>query len=252
MTHRTDTTGSRNALVVGCAALLLGGGLAPARGGAQEREQEPIPALAAGTPVVVMPVQSVQPLPSGAWPAGARSMSDALDMLNAELSFAFGEERGAEGWAMPSKVVERAQRNPMLGIDPRRLAFRGLLAKPDKRARIYEPLHSQLRKTAALFGARLVVLPLAVWFEPDTLAPRGPAPPEKAGAGGRRSGRGEGEIAGREGGARGRAVLLLALVDVRRSAVLWHGRIKGGAVDLTSPSLFTVLAFRVARDLAPS
>ena len=69
---------------------------------------------------------------------------------------------------------------------------------------------------AALFGARLVVLPLAVSYRES------------------------------------RAVLQLALIDVRRSAVLWHGAVAGAAAEAASPFALTTLALRLADRLAPS
>ena len=65
-------------------------------------------------------------------------------------------------------------------------------------------------------GARLVVLPLAVSYRER------------------------------------RAVLKLAVIDVRRSAVLWHGAVAGAAAEAASPSALTTLALRVAAGLAPS
>ncbi|WP_419167301.1 hypothetical protein [Candidatus Palauibacter sp.] len=47
-------------------------------------------------------------------------------------------------------------------------------------------------------------------------------------------------------------MLLLAVIDVRRSAVLWHGTIEGRAADAASPAALTTLALRVAGQLAPS
>lgn len=193
---------------------------------AQEEGEEYVPVIPQGVPVVVLPVQAATPTPGGMWPGGGATLQETLDRLGAELAFALGEERGAEGWALPAQVVERARRNPMLRVDPSRLAYQGLLKEPEKGKELYEPLHGQLRKLGALFGARLVVLPLALSWEREVV---------------------EGETSGR-----GRAVLLLALVDIRRSAVLWHGTLEGEATAPDSPASLATLAARVARQLSPS
>ena len=68
---------------------------------------------------------------------------------------------------------------------------------------------------AALFGARFAILPLAVSYRED------------------------------------RAVLSLAVIDVRRSAVLWRGTVAGAPAEAASPFTLTTLALRVADQLAP-
>ncbi len=190
---------------------------------AQDASVERVPTLPNGVPVVVFPVQSAVP-PAGGGRAGDTGIGGrAIDLLNAELAFAFGEEAGARGWALGSAVEARLARNPTIGVDPRRLAYHGLLRDPGPRRQLYEPLHTQLRQVASLFDARLVVLPLSVWYRRADRAPDA-----------------------------GRAVLLLAVIDVRRSAVLWHGTIEGRAADAASPAALTTLALRVAGQLAPS
>lgn len=218
--------------------------------GAQD-DRGRLPVIPSGVPVVVLPVQSVHPLLGGAWPGGGKTMQETLETLGAELAFALGEQRGAEAWVMPGDVVERASRNPVVQVDPTRLAYHALLWKPARRDQLSEPLHGQLRRLAALFGARIVALPLRVWYEP-----------EPASGGGETGGRGTlvggAEGTGPEGSPlkaraepRGRAVLLLAIIDVRTSRVLWWGRIEGDLAEPRSRALLATLAHRVARQLAP-
>ena len=207
--------------------------LLPAPAAAQETER--IPTIPAGVAAVLLPVQETRPTAGGAWIGGAESERAAVDLLNAELAFAFGEEKGAEFWAFPEAVEERLRRNPMIRVDAGRLSYHGLLRAPEERAQIYEPLHSQLRQIAALFNARVVVLPLSVYSRPPTEEER---------------------LAATEAGSSepplGRAVLLTAVIDVRRSAVLWHGTIEGQPGEPMSRSVLTTLALNAARWLVPS
>lgn len=207
-------------IVAGVLPLLASAGLV-----AQEGDAARAPSLPHGVPVVVLPVQSAAPASEG-WAAvvgGAGSARAALDRLDAELAFAFGEEAGARHWSAGPAVEARVARNPTIAVDPRRLAYQGLLRDPGPRRQLHEPLHGQLRQVASLFDARLVVLPLAMGY--------GRADPAAVA---------------------GRAELLLAVIDVRRSAVLWHGRIVGGIADAASPHALTMLALQVADQLAPS
>lgn len=229
---------------------------AAAAGAVRAQEPERMPTVTAGTPVVILPVQSARPTPGGAWPAGVRSQQEALDALEAELAFAFGEQHGAESFVLPEEVEARARRNPLAKVDPARLAYQGMIGEPEPRAQVYEPLHSQLRRLAALFDSRLVVLPLALWVEPgeptdDEAAGSGGAPASEAGEDrGAEPASGQGQEPAAE--PLGRAVLLFAVIDVRRSAVLWHGELRGGVAEMDSPTLLTSLAFRLARQLTPS
>lgn len=191
-----------------------------------------MPQFPAGVPVVVMPVQSATPLIDGSWPGDQLSLDKTLETIDAELAFAFGESRSGDTWAAPPTVVQEAERNPLIGVDPERLAYQGLLSKPQPEEQLYEPLHGQLRRLAALFDARFVVLPLRLGFEPLTSAQ-------------------DGFEEAAEGDEAGRAVLLVALIDIRRSAVMWHGHIKGEAAAAHSPALLATLANRVAYFTSP-
>lgn len=239
-----------------CVATLARPGIAQ-----EDPEEEPqaLPSVMAGTPAVVLPPQSARPTPGGAWPAGARTQEEALEAFEAELAFAFGEQRGAENFVLPDEVEARARRNPLARVNPARLAYRGLIRPPEPRAQIYEPLHSQLRRLGALFNARLVVLPLSLWFEPEEPVPAASANGEEpvrrdAERGGESHGAESASFGGEEPVAEpmGRAVLLFAVIDVRRSAVVFHGEFRGNVAELDSPTLLASLAFRVARQLSPS
>lgn len=213
------------------------------------QQLDPIPTFAPGGNAVLLPVQSVKPLPTGAWPGGVRSHAQARKTVTAELTFAFQEaEEGSSTWALPPEIIDVMDRNPILHVDPEHLAYQSLLDKPKnlRRYQVYEPLHGQLRAIAAMFDTRHVALPLAVWYEPYV-------PPESTesdrgaeSAGGRAdSAAAEGDSAASEETV-GRAVLLLTLIDIRKSAVLWHGEVRGDPAPIDSSALFATLAERVA------
>ena len=208
------------------------------------QELEAIPTFAPGGNAVLLPVQSVRPLPSGAYPGGARSQRAAREAITAEFSFAFSEaEEGAGTWKLPADVIRVMGRNPTLHVDPEHLAYQGLIAKPKdlKRYQVYEPLHGQLRAISAMFDTRHLVLPLQVSYEPFVPEAAGeeeqdaPPPPEPV------------HVETADPGAPiGRAVLVLALIDIRRSQVLWHGEVRGDPAPIDSSALFASLAARLA------
>ncbi len=216
---------------------------------AVSQELEPIPTFAPGGNAVLLPVQSVRPLPTGAYPGGTGSHRKARQTITAEFSFAFDEAEEGEGiWKLPSDVIEVMGRNPTLHVDPEHLAYQGLLSEPKdlRRYQIYEPLHGQLRKISAMFDTRHLVLPLQVSYEPledDAGAePAGDSDPDGAE---RATGSADAAATTRSE-PMGRAVLLMALIDIRRSAVLWHGEVKGDPAPVDSSALFASLAARVA------
>ncbi len=112
---------------------------------------------------------------------------------------------------------------------------------------LYEPLHSQLRRIAALFDARFIVVPLRLGFEPLT-STRDEI--EEAAEGDGQATDGD-KQATKEAEQAGQAVLLVAMIDIRRSAVMWHGHIKGDPASVHSPALLATLANRVAYLTSP-
>lgn len=202
-----------------------------------------VPSLPGGVPVVLLPVQSAAPLPSGAWPAGASSRRALLEQVNAEIQFAFEElGPGAADWHTPQEIVDLAARNPTLGVEPRRVAA-SLLQGTVKGDRVPAPLHGQLRRISALFDTRYMLVPLTLGWEPDSTAASAgdttPSPDSATGPG------------GAEAGTRGRAALDMALVDIRRGLVMWRGTLYGGRATRDSPALLATLAARLAEGAAP-
>lgn len=233
-------------LRIGSAALLLLWIGAPGSLSAQDPD---MPRFPFGTPVVFVPVQSVVPLENGGWPGGASGEEDALRTMDAELEFVLAESRGGSDWALPSTVIRRVDRNPILRIDPTRLAYQGLLEKPVKRKQIYEPLHSELRSLSALFDTRYVVLPIALFVELDPQeVDSGDEQPEPADLGAAAGN--PGDPPGASG--RYRAHLLLAMIDIRMSSIVWWGEIVSDPGAEDSPALLASLAEHVAAQVAPS
>lgn len=204
--------------------------------------QDTAPRLPFGSVAVVLPVQSSLPSPGGAWPGDAASQQEALRALDAELAFALAERRAAGNWALPPDLRRRVERNPMIKVDPDRVAFQGLIARPDRREQIYEPLHGELRALAALFGTRFVILPLRLRMAPEREVPQA----DEADSGTVAA------TACAGGEAPRRPELLLALIDIRRSAVLWHGTVQGRAGCPGDGGLLADLAASVARQLTES
>jgi len=191
-----------------------------------------------GTTVILVPVQSTLPLEDGSWPGMARTEEEALRAMDAELEFAFGERRSAEDWVLPSDLRRTMERNPSLDIKPDRMAYSPLLVPLEDRKYIPEPLHSELRTLAALYDTRYLLVPVRLSVETEST--------DEA-----RSGS---EVAYSGGDAMApasRAYLLAAMVDIRRSDVLWLGEFTGDPGTPDSGSLLATLANRMAELLAP-
>lgn len=215
-----------------CAGLAL----AAAAGGA--RAQQATPRVPAGVKLAILPVQDVSPAPSGAWPGGASSRSDALDRINAELDFALSSSESAAGWPGPRELTRMVERNPMIDAHPHRLAVSRLAGVEPGEGRIGETLHRQLRRLSALAGVRMVAIPLRLAWRP----------PE----------RGDGEGGGAEAGdadgpaaAPGRPVLEVALVDTRAARVLWRGEVPGAAGPPGEPGALATLSANLVALLSP-
>lgn len=215
-------------------------GLVAAAAGVEAQDEERVPRIPSGVTLVITPVQSVAPAASGAWPGGAASRRQALEAVNSEVDFAISEEPMARAWTPPGEVVEQTGRNPMLKVDPEQLAYRGLLVE-DEEPELYEPLHGQLRKLTALLDARLVALPMRVWYvDADTAASVGEETVP------------DGPDDGRAAGDEGRAVVQVAVVDTRAGRVLWRGIIGGDPAPVGSGAALGTLASNLVRILASS
>ncbi len=191
-----------------------------------------------GTTVVLVPVQSTLPLEDGSWPGLSRTEEEALRAMDAELEFAIGERRSAEDWVFPSELRRVIERNPSLDIKPERMAYSPLLVPIEDRKYIPEPLHSELRTLAAFFDTRYVVVPVRLTVETESTDDA-------------RSGSAVAYSGGDAVAPAQRAYLLTAMIDIRRSDVLWLGEFVGEPGTADSGSLLATLASQVAAQLAP-
>lgn len=202
-----------------------------------------IPRPAAGTPALVLPLQRAVPLPGGGWPGAASSRKRLLDRFAAELDFAL-EERGDQGprWMGPRQLRRMSRRNPVLQLDPDRLAVDALPAAGED---LPASLHGQLRAMAAASGARFALLPVELSYRRGG-SPASACPGSKGEGEGNESGV---EDSARRAGARtaepGRPVLCVAFLDVRGARVLWRGAVVGPPVAADSPALLANLASRL-------
>lgn len=226
-----DRRSSRLAAAVLAVALVF---LATSTASAQERR----PAVGYGVPLLVLPVQSVSPAPSGMMPGGAASHGEARSRATAELSFAVTESEGTESWIGPSKIAEQAENNPLLDADPVRLPVTGLDRVEVGKGRVPDPLHGQLRGLAALTGARLVLIPTRLTYEAAADSSSG-APEE------------DGEDASPRIPPPGRATFHVTLLDTRAGRVLWRGEVHGSAAPAESSAAVATAAANLVTYFSP-
>lgn len=247
---RTETaTGLRRALTAAACAGLALGAFPPGAVAQEGAEGAPRPRVPAGVKLAVLPVQSVSPAPSGAWPGGASSRSDARDRMNAELDFALSSSRDAAAWSGPRALTRLVERNPMIDADPHRLAVGRLAGVEPGEQQLREPLHRQLRRLSALADVRIAVIPVRLtWLPPGELA--GSDGEEGDGSGGE-AGAASGDSAGPSPHAPGRTVLETVVVDTRAARVLWRGDVLAAPAPPGAPGSLASLASNLVRLLAP-
>jgi hypothetical protein len=171
----------------------------------QPSEPAPRPRAASARPlagiaaqrVVVVPALAVREGDPAGWAARIPRLREFLRVLDDEIAAALAERGLGQAWVFPDQLWRGHSRNPSLGVDPYRLATQPLrgarLAIGD---RIPEPVASQLRALVAVHDARLVLLPVEVFFDIDRAA------------------------------GTGRTALRLALVDARLAEIRWSGEVR--------------------------
>lgn len=125
--------------------------------------------------------------------------------------------RVGDRWVFPSALSQSARRNPTYATDPNviRAGEAVIRLEREPRGHLAEPVASQLRVLAGLHDARYALVPVEIGFE-------------AAGAG------------------EGRAVLHLALLDIRGSRLEWSGKVKSDPLPALTPAVLTSLARHVA------
>jgi hypothetical protein len=155
--------------------------------------------------VVVAPALAVREGDPAGWASRIPRLREFLRVLDDEIAAALADRGLGQAWVFPDQLWRGHSRNPSLGVDPYRLAtqpLRGVrLVVGD---RIADPLASQLRALVAVHDARLVLLPVEVYFDVDRT------------------------------GSTARTALRLALVDARAAEIRWSGEVKASAAG-TAP-----------------
>lgn len=174
-------------------------------GSAQPSETAPRPRATSARPlagvaaqrVVVVPALAVREGDPAGWAARIPRLREFLRVLDDEIAAALAERGLGQAWVFPDQLWRGHSRNPSLGVDPYRLATQPLRgARLTIGDRIPEPLASQLRALVAVHDARLVLLPVEVFFDIDRAA------------------------------GTGRTALRLALVDARLAEIRWSGEVR--------------------------
>ena len=233
MTFRTLIRAAAIVAALGCA------GQSNAAGQAELPVQLPLAAFTS-RPVLVLPTRFLGGDGSLGWGAQVGDPNSYLGDLDAEIAFALKQRGIDKQWILPPAIVRSVRRNPGFATDPHDLTadwLRPPLKKPPEQ--FPEPFASQVRSLVALQeGAQYVLYPVEVRFEPVEV--EGQAKPH--------SGNGSSGPEGGAAGARmeGRAVLRIALLDARRSKIVWMADV----VSDPYPSFSPALAASVAEHLA--
>jgi len=174
-----------------------------------EVSQIPIASLA-GASVLLLPVGSV--VFGDSVSALAERRGDLLDRATAVLDSVLRRDAGAITWQNQDSIRRALRRAPGISTpDPSRLPTGFLLAK--RVEAVPDPLWSSIRTVAALTGARMAFVPVAVRLD------------------------------GREGAVT--ATFAMALIDVRLGQLAWRGRVTGRPAATAEAALVSAAAAAV-------
>jgi hypothetical protein len=205
-------------LIVGC-----GGGAHPAAMPAPVAEA-PLNSFAA-TELIVLPTQALRPGDPMGWAAkigdGREQRRLFLASIDSALEAAV-KEKGLVAWTLPGDLARTARRNPTYASNPADIrAGEAVGYMQRQRSDIPEPVASQLRALAGFHGARYALIPVEVRFEPGAAS------------------------------GTGRAVLRVAVLDVRGSRIAFIGDIMGAEAPAFTPAVGAALARRFTDLVAP-
>ncbi|HTR78495.1 MAG TPA: hypothetical protein VMH39_10305 [Gemmatimonadaceae bacterium] len=210
----------------GVAAIAIGCRPSPTRAGspatldpgpAPRQEGHPLAGVV-GQQVLVAPVQSLLVAPELGW--SIPRTSDALRMLDSDITMAVSERAGKHGWVYADGLIANFVRNGTYASDPTQLNAEPLRASLPVGTRLPEPLASEIRTMIAFYDARLVLIPVELRVE---RLPNGS----------------------------GRPVLRLVLVEGRASEIQWSGEVSGDPQDAFGATVLTSVAARVADLVGP-
>lgn len=172
----------------------------------------------ASTRMVALPLQGLRGGDALGWATAAGDPRAFLAAVDSALERTLKERGLGAMWAFPSDLARSARRNPLYGTNPATVRAGDAVRAMERRSgsEIPEPVASQVRAMAGIHDARHVLVPVDVRFEP---------------------GRTEGT---------GRAVLHVAVLDVRLSQLAWSGDIAGAEATRYSAAVVTDLAQRFA------
>jgi hypothetical protein len=194
-------------------------------GGARSAPESAPPANAplnsfAAMPLIVLPAQRVVDVLG--WGAKAGVPRVVLASIDSSLE-AVVREKGITSWIMASTLARTARRNPTYATNPADIragdAVRFLERQRDEN--IPEPVASQLRTLAGFHDARYALIPVEVRFEAGSAA------------------------------GTGRAIIRMAVLDVRGSRLVFIGDIAGSDAPDYTPTLGAAVARRFADLVVP-
>lgn len=172
--------------------------------------------------LIVLPTQGVRSGDPMGWAARTGERRVYLAGIDSVLESAV-RDKGLSSWVMSSDLARTARRNPLYATNPAEVraadAVRFLERQRD--SNIPEPVASQLRTLAGFHDARHALVPVEVRFEPGNTP------------------------------GTGRAILRVAVLDVRGSRLVFIGDIVGDDAPDYSPTLGADLARRFTNLVVP-
>jgi hypothetical protein len=204
-----------------CAALLAGcsGSRVDPPSALTPALSEPLAAFAS-VPMIALPVQYIRSADSTGWTARLGDPRAFLARLDSALESSLRERGLGAVWAFPTDLARTARRNPVYAADPAIIRAGDAVRSMERRSgsEIPEPVGSQLRTLAGFHDARHALVPAELRFEAVPIG----------------------------GGGGARAVLRVAVLDVRASRLVWVGEIAGAPAPAFSADVATDLARRFA------
>jgi hypothetical protein len=151
------------------------------------------------------------------WSASVPRLTDLLLAADSAVEREANARRLGTNWVFPAELIRTAKRNPTYATDPNGIRAGDAVRRLERNARgqLAEPVASQLRVLAGLHDTRYALVPVELRFEPTS-------------------------------DGKGRAVLHLALVDIRGARLQWSGDVTSDGASAVTPALLATLAMHVA------